>query len=95
MFINSNLDVSYLSRQTVKHEYGHIVQEKILGFYSYVKKIAIPSIAGFFTLKDQSKYYLQPWERTADILGGVNREKDYASWSDNVFGWLYFVFGGF
>lgn len=52
----------------VKHEYGHVMQSKILGpFYLFV--IAIPSgLSTLFNFKDSSEFYTEVW---ADKLGGL------------------------
>ena len=51
------------------HEYGHYVQLQELGWAKYIRYIAIPSA----TSKERDNYYSQPWERTADLFGDVNR----------------------
>ncbi len=64
------------SIDAVNHEYGHSVQERILGT-SYLTTIAIPSVLGYFGAGINEKlyhgYYSTPWERTADLFGGVER----------------------
>ena len=40
-----------------------------LGFYKYVRYIAIPSL----THRDPTDYYSNPWELTADLFGGAQR----------------------
>lgn len=80
--------------QTITHEYGHSVQERILGL-AYWTNIAIPSMLYFkFGSNRDIDYYSTPWERTADLLGGVkgNRGAGYKkgslAWAivENVFG---------
>ena len=66
---------------TLKHEYGHSVQENLLG-KAYIISVAIPSAlyCGYDMLTDGSSfdYYSMPWERTADWLGGVtSNERKY------------------
>ena len=89
--------------QTIMHEYGHSVQERILG-PAYWTNIAIPSMLYFeFGSNRAIDYYSTPWERTADFLGGVNRKSGYKNGSlawaiaENVFGPIvipfYFWFG--
>lgn len=51
----------------VKHEWGHTIQQMILGPLTYFVMIGIPS---FLELSNQP-YYERPWEITADIFGGV------------------------
>ena len=52
--------------ELLKHEHGHYEQYKLIGFVKYLLAIAIPSL-----LNDPVDYYSQPWEVTADLLGGV------------------------
>ena len=73
---------------TVKHEWGHFIQLLILGPVAYTFSIAIPSALN----GDAKHYYSQPWEVTADMLGGVNRTHVTGS-EDN--GWQYLVFARF
>ena len=62
---------------TIKHEYGHSVQQSILGHSKYIFGIFIPS--SFYNLISRKNanlellYYSMPWERTADLFGNVNR----------------------
>ena len=60
----------------LKHEYGHYIQERIMG-PAYWYKIAIPSVVYYcydvLVGGSDLDYYSMPWERTADWLGGVNR----------------------
>ena len=81
--------------ETVKHEYGHINQQLILGPITYLVFIGIPS---YFELSDK-EYYYRPWEITADIFGGVTKlermeegfsERDI---KDLVLGTFYLVTG--
>ena len=51
----------------VRHEYGHTVQLKKLGFFRFGFCIGIPSR---FKLGSKS-YYDKPWEVLADVYGGV------------------------
>ena len=89
----------------LKHEYGHSIQERIMGT-AYWYKIAIPSlINNKFGSNKNYDYYSMPWERTADWLGGVkgNRGVGYKKGSlgwgiaENIFGpaviILYFLLG--
>ena len=70
IFLNRNeKSTNDNSIQAVRHEYGHTVQESILGFYKYVRYIAIPSL----THRDPTDYYSNPWELTADLFGGAQR----------------------
>ena len=55
------------TKDTVRHEYGHIKQLEILGPTVYMSTIGIPSMLNL----GDGDYYDKPWEVTADILGGV------------------------
>lgn len=62
----------------VKHEYGHSIQSRWLGWL-YLIVIGLPSLCGniFDRLFDMGSqwYYDQPWEKWADWLGGVDRKQ--------------------
>ena len=75
MFINS--DDSKLDRgiDTIKHEWGHFVQEKYYGELLYLIYIAYPSL----THRNVNYYYSQPWEYGADVFGGVQGYPYYTS----------------
>ena len=70
--------------ENVKHEWGHNVQQAIYGPIPYLLNIGLPSV-----LMNGDN---EPWEITADILGGVNREHDAG---DVKRGWDYFGWGRF
>jgi hypothetical protein len=59
--------------ETLKHEYGHCIQSKKLGWL-YLFVVGLPSLlhAGFCRCKNHSYYDVFP-ERWADKLGGVKR----------------------
>ena len=93
------------SYATILHEYGHSVQERILGG-AYWITIAVPSVIYWFYDKQNRSdynYFSTPWERSADWLGGVNRPTGYKPnslvWSilENILGPIvipfYFIFG--
>ena len=79
------------SIETVKHEYGHTVQESILGSRKYVKHIAIPSLLSRDV--DYEDYYSLPWERTADLFGGaIHQGGNYVYHSNSVENaWTYLI----
>ena len=63
---------------TLKHEYGHILQEKEFGTGRYLFEIALPSVI-FCALYNKSdfiknNYYNLPWEHDADRRMGIVRE---------------------
>lgn len=68
---------SFKVQQYIKHEYGHTIQSKYLGWY-YLLIIGIPSIiwAGCFKKyrrRNGVSYYDFYTEQSADKLGGVER----------------------
>ncbi|MFA5035612.1 MAG: hypothetical protein WC479_00345 [Candidatus Izemoplasmatales bacterium] len=71
MFINLGVKNDQYGIDTIKHEYGHTVQEARLGTYLYIFRIAVPSV--YNCIIGTNNYYSQPWERSADWFGGVNR----------------------
>ena len=81
VFLNTNVK----SSETLKHEYGHYLQEKQYGTVKYISAIFIPSATynGLSRLFPDLNYnyYNMPWEYDADKRGNVNR--DHASWSDS------------
>ena len=92
-----------ISGEDLNHEFGHSVQERILG-KKYIFTIAVPSAANYFYGSTVDRdYYSLPWERTADFLGGINRTCGYKQYSmewavfENMMGPivipLYYAFG--
>ena len=72
--------------ETVKHEWGHTVQQSLMGTPKFMARIAVPSLIGAGLGVDD--YYSQPWERSADFFGGATH-----SYSENSGFWvgLYFI----
>ena len=78
----------------VKHEWGHFAQLLIVGPTAYMGFVAIPSVINFefgeynnyIGPERERMYYSKIWERTADWLGGVNRNNydPFWSWSNFV-----------
>lgn len=69
--------IPYNQSQLIKHEYGHTIQSKYLGWF-YLLIIGLPSIiwAGCFKeyrKKHNISYYSFYTEKWADKLGGVER----------------------
>ena len=64
------LHESQLEPDTLRHEYGHIIQAEILGPAKYLEYIAKPSMAHYKDRISPSEYCSQPWEITAEIFGG-------------------------
>lgn len=66
----------YGVEQYIRHEYGHSVQSKILGWF-YLLVIGLPSITwngcfGWYRKKYNVSYYWFYTEAWADYLGGVD-----------------------
>jgi hypothetical protein len=76
MFISPKETAEKGGADTVRHEYGHIVQLKALGLLAYIKYIAKPSVKSKVS---GPEYFDQPWEVTADVLGGASRYHDEAA----------------
>lgn len=67
---------------TIRHEWGHNIQQLILGPIKYGLCIGLPSWLEW----SNNSYYDRPWEITADIFGGVTRKH---SISDILKGYSY------
>jgi len=83
------LDKDETNTETVQHEWGHFRQLCLMGLSNYSLSVALPS-----ALSDpyNPDYYSNPWERTADYLGGVNRSSGYKEGSF-AWGMLQFLIG--
>lgn len=78
IFLPQNI-VQNKVQQYIKHEYGHTVQSKYLGWF-YLLVIGIPSVVWsahfkFHGKKNGANYYDFWTEKLADKLGGVNRDE--------------------
>ena len=77
----------------IRHEWGHAQQELLIGSIPYLLGVALPSMTANLAARIfpsvLSVYNDLPWERSADVLGGVTRSS-YSSWSAPV-GTLYFI----
>lgn len=73
-----NVDpANYQVQQVIKHEYGHTVQSKYLGWF-YLIVIGLPSLIWancfeWYRVKTKTSYYDFYTESSADYLGGVQR----------------------
>ena len=71
----------------VRHEYGHRLQLKKIGFLGYMKKVFFPSVTANI-LERLGKlpydYYGSPWETEADQLGDVKRKKSVKTWPEDA-----------
>ena len=57
---------------TLKHEWGHTVQQMLMGPALYGLMVGIPSAAKW----GPWSYYDKPWETMADMFGGVTRQHE-------------------
>lgn len=62
IFLKSNANTTVL-----KHEYGHNVQQMLMGPVKFGLMIGLPSWLQW----SNRPYYERPWEVTADVFGGV------------------------
>lgn len=69
----------------INHEWGHGVQQSIMGPLRYLTLIGIPSNGMWNSAKE---YYNQPWEINADMFGGVSRVEHTQEYIER--GWRYF-----
>jgi len=58
--------------EVVKHEWGHTVQQSLMGTPKYLIQIAVPSFIGANSNLNDDVYFSLPWERSADFFGGAN-----------------------
>lgn len=70
------IDKRFCGEKTVRHEYGHTKQSRMLGPL-YLILVGIPSVVFHwltrFGVLEVSKYYQRYPENWADRLGGVDR----------------------
>ncbi len=85
----------FLSKNTsdediVRHEYGHTIQQALLGNLKFMAHIGVPSLIGAaFSVND---YYSQPWERSADFFGGVqNHDYNIGARASGILSCAYFI----
>jgi len=92
IFLNKNKT----NENTLKHEYGHVLQEYELGTARYVVAVFIPSVeynlASRYNALLSNNYYNMPWEYDADSRGKATR--NHANWADTM-SELYFSLWGF
>ena len=73
----------YADDESIKHEYGHHIQSNYFGWF-YLLLVGLPSVIGNlwdriahsdWSIDERIYWYYRklPWERWADLLGGVNR----------------------
>ena len=88
LFINQKADAD-----TVRHEYGHVIQLALLGPIKFLTCIGLPSWQKW----GSDPYYDKPWEVTADIFGGVQSRTHSKEKIDAGFEYLYYsnIYGPF
>ena len=59
------------SEDSINHEWGHSIQQIIMGPLRYLLMIGLPS-SGTWRRDKWSDYHTSPWEITAEIFGGAN-----------------------
>ena len=93
IFLNENA-----GELTVKHEYGHSLQEKEMGTGLYIMAVAVPSVT-YRVMEEfnevlHDNYYNMPWEYDADRRGGVYGRKGYYKDGAAEFAKVYFSYWG-
>ena len=88
IILNKGKTVSNGGIDTVKHEWGHTVQQSLMGTPKYIIRIAVPSVISCIVNPPSKTYYSLPWERSADFFGGATHtySEDSGFWA-----WLYFL----
>ena len=85
----ATLTVSYAA---LHHEWGHSMQELIMGTPAYLLFVALPSVINYWVGEynkyiysdpalSEKLYYSKVWERIADLLGGVKRNDYFPFWT--------------
>lgn len=72
----------------IKLEWGHGVQQGIMGPLKYALMIGLPSWQEWGPSEKERDYYNQPWENNADMFGGVKSSKH--TQDDIIREWIYF-----
>ena len=78
---------------TLKHEYGHIEQERRLGTIKYLIIVGIPSLVSYELSQHwdyiEDNYFNLTVERGADYYGGVAENERGHSWLSDI-DWFFF-----
>ena len=90
IFLNNS---DKIDNTVLNHEYGHSIQQMILGPLFYGIFVALPSAYYCFNVDylkyssplREKMYYSKVWERTADWLGGVDRKNYFDFWYEENF----------
>ncbi len=66
------------SANTIKHEWGHTIQQGIMGWAKYLTMVGLPSWKHWGQNKwhINKDYYVNPWDGGADYFGGVAPRND-------------------
>lgn len=89
MFLDRSIGDTAYGRDVVKHEWGHFVQLGIVGIPKFLVLFAVPSMLS----GNSPKYYSLPWERSADLIGGVSGDNWGSSHTPNsgLYSVLYLI----
>jgi hypothetical protein len=68
MFLVSSMKDTPYGRDVVKHEWGHFVQLSFVGVPKFLIFYGVPSMLS----GNNPNYFSLPWERSADLFGGVS-----------------------
>lgn len=86
LLINHNINNYF--ETILKHEYGHIFQQMIMGPIKYLLMIGFPSSMQL----SRRSYYCRPWESTADYFGRVSpKDKHSKTKKDYIIAFSYLV----
>ena len=78
MFLGRGLHNDDCGCKTLRHEHGHYLDYKDLGFLKYFLGMALPSAINASRKPEKRRiagYYNQPWEFRADKLAEVSRDE--------------------
>jgi len=78
IFLGRGLKNDEWGRKTLRHEHGHYLDYKDLGFFKFFLGIGLPSVINASKKPEKRRivgYYNQPWEIRADNLAGVTRDE--------------------
>lgn len=86
IFLNHSNDSLSSRVDTLKHEFGHVLQEKSFGTLQYLFSVFIPSVTYNLlsrgSVSMNANYYNMPWEYDADKRG--NADRNHAWWAAGV-----------
>ena len=75
MFLGNGVDDDNSGKKLIRHEYGHFLEYRQLGFMKYIVGIGIPSLVN--NIREIHPYFNQPWEVNADMLAGIYRPDEH------------------